>query len=310
MSYLIVTLGRGTVAALIILFANLVALLGCWIVSPRVFVAHRREDPDLTGHVAGITGVINAVLFAFIVFATWTYHDHAEEAVGKETGTIWKLWADVEAMEARPGHEPVRVLGDSLRKVVASQLTDYVDYVANQEWNFATWDTASSDGGTRVLREAYETVLLHAKADTAPEKGLTGELVREFNALFEARQERIAYGTEPAISPMVWIVLLGGGVLCFGCCWLIGFKNLQLHALFMSLIATSFGLILVLIFALNTPFTGIAPIPPKRFCDLSTNISRWESIERTENSESPKSEELEHHREARSSAPKRRRQKS
>ena len=68
-------------AAVVIVVTNAIALAGLRLVNTHFHVESRQYDRDILGHAAGITGVINAVLFAFIVFVAWTYYDRGRDTV-------------------------------------------------------------------------------------------------------------------------------------------------------------------------------------------------------------------------------------
>jgi hypothetical protein len=277
-------IGHAVPVILILLAANGIAFLGYAVISRRCLVFARRQAGDILGHTAGIACVINAVLFAFIVFAAWTYYDKARDAVDRETGTIWQIWNDIEVSEHPGLREPGHLLGDRVREYVAGRLQRYVRFVADKEWKEVArgrgWETVGVDSGMTYLREAYQAVL-ESQQEQGASRGkanaaLASEIVKRFNSVFEARQERIALGEEGAIQWIVWVALIGGGLLSLASVCVLGFESPKLHAGTVFMLATSLGLIVVVIVALNTPFKGIAPILPTRFCKLASEMNAWE----------------------------------
>jgi hypothetical protein len=276
-------------AAWALLAVNVIAIVGQQIVGRYFMVRIRIKHADILGHVAGITGVINAVLFAFIVFVAWTYYDRARDTVDHEVALVWQIWQDVETAEPGSGHPMDKVMPEVHEEIV-HQMLCYVDEVAFHEWDAMQSYSDSRqtseyrqkfDHGTQMLRTAYEDVL-RAHAKSATSKVLVGEMVKRFNTLFEVRRQRIALSSEGAIPSVVWLALIGGGLLCITCCWFIGFADLKLHAVIMALIASSFGLILFLITSLNMPFSGSAAISTERFVTLRSDIRQWEKSEADE----------------------------
>ena len=302
-------------AALVIVVTNAVALVGLRLVNTHFHVEARQYDRDILGHAAGITGVINAVLFAFIVFVAWTYYDRARDTVDQETSVVWQIWHDVEAMEPgapNEGRPLAGVLAAKDHAKVARELKLYARDVADGEWEaMRDWTRHRGVNAYRnqfekaddMLRDAYYTVLKAdigsrsansgkpgtTRAPRAPrdpsvappgtQRVVIAELVRRFNDLFELRRRRIEMSSAGAIPAIVWATLLVGGALCITCSWLIGFKNVTVHAVVMSLIASSLSLIVFLIFSLNTPFSGVAPISNDRYAALAYDIDHWEDRE-------------------------------
>jgi hypothetical protein len=272
-------------AFIVLLEVNLVALIGQQIVGRWYKVQSRRMHEEILGHIAGITGVINAVLFAFIVFVAWTRYDRAGDTVDQEVSLIWQIWHDVESAEPK-GHPMEDVIPEALHHQIAAELRWYVNEVTDREWQLMQSKAAEEPGyrhkfeaGTDSLRAAYENVLRVDMKRGTPRTLIT-EIIKRFNSLFEVRRQRIAFSVEGAIPFIVWMSLLGGGLLCVACCWLIGFKDLNLHALITGVIASSFAIILFLIMSLNTPFRGAAAISNLPFRALQVDIERWEEREK------------------------------
>ena len=306
---LIGTMSKHPVWTLIVL--NLIAIAGQQIVGRFVLIRSRKEHAELLGHIAGVTGVINAVLLAFIVFVAWTYYDRARDSVDREVGVIWQVWRDIET--ADPGSPMYSAMDSGVHDLVVNRLMTYVDSVAFREWPIMnSRDSLREDKKPdpdslyhaqfawcdSIISDAYESVLLSEEptqqdigstrsapsptrhragtVSSAARRALGEEIVRRFNQLFLVRQQRIAYSTEDAIPFMVWKVLFGSGLLCICCCWLIPFKGQWLHAAITGLVASSLSLILILILELNTPFRGRDAILNTAFTRLQLDIDAWE----------------------------------
>lgn len=272
----------------VLLVVNVIAVRGLRLVRRWRFEA-REKQADVLGHAAGITGVINAVLFAFIVVVAWTYYDHAREAFSEEAGLVWQLWHDVES--AKGSGSMYGMLPHPLLTKISTHLESYVKYVAYSEESVRTlYEKASSDSlrdlyktiGEDELRAAYEGLLMtkrdSAHKSSAALRPLIDEMVHRFNDLFDARRRRFEFEGAKAVPGTVWVALVGGGLLCIACCWFLGIQDARLHGWVMFLIGSSFGLITFLIVALNTPFKGIDPIP-NPYVTLLDDISGWEHRE-------------------------------
>jgi len=290
----------------LLLLMNVVAVAGQLLLS-KLFVEHRHKHAESLGHAAGITGVINAVLFALIVLVAWTYYDRARDAVEHETSLLWQIWHDVEAAEAGP-HPFAGIISSDEQMAAARDVQAYVarDTVEWHEMASSASDTYSTfKVNDDTLRVLYERVLragmrqprrpeTTTPATAAPvtsvmtprlPRSLIDEFIGRCNELVEARRQRIHYSSEGALPPIAWRVLACGILLCIACCWFMDFGSKWLHATIMVLIATSFGLIVTLIIALNTPFRGEAAIRDDAIRKLQHDIDVWEQEEESERQE-------------------------
>jgi hypothetical protein len=237
--------------------------------------SERHAHNELLGHAAGITGVINAVLLAFIVYAAWTGYDRARDVVSEEVSLLNDIWRDAEA--ASSAH-------DSL----VSELQSYLVTVIDTEWPhmqhgmFTERQGAGGFGtGWRTLGRAY-TLSLNLEAGNALQKTVAEELVKRFNSLFDARRQRIASSTQGALTATVWGVVLAGGLVSIICCGLFGFESRRLHTVSVMLVALSFGLVFYLIISLQWPFRGQNQISAEPYCAAWNNLIRLESREAAE----------------------------
>ena len=232
----------------------------------------RRAHNELLGHTAGIAGVINAVLLAFIVFAAWTDYDRARDVVSQEVSLVTDILRDVEAVS-------------SVHDSVVHGLQGYLAAVADSEW--AVMRAGVPQGapgrsgfgsGWRSLNRSY-LLALQLDAGTALQRVVAEELVKRFNSLFDVRRQRIAYATYGALTSTVWGVVLAGGIVSIACCGLFGVESHRLHIASTALVAASFGLVFFLIISLQWPFRGHTQITVDPYCRA------WNSVDRDERAE-------------------------
>jgi hypothetical protein len=67
----------------------------------------------------------------------------------------------------------------------------------------------------------------------------------------------------------MWVVLLGAGVVTISFSFLFGTRNTTAQLLMTAGLALTISLVLLSIVALERPFSGIAPIQPNAFNQLS-----------------------------------------
>jgi hypothetical protein len=319
----------------VVLMTVWVTALGGLCIVRLIFPPNGREHyNDILGHAAGIAGVVNAVLLAFIVFAAWTDYDRARDLTSEEAALVIDIWRDLEAPLVAGGHEGARLLHDPL----VMDLECYLARVIQIEWSdtrsgvlgtlskhgtewkdrrtgelckpseSSPWGdtqkgeivtptevgTESADtrtGGTfgkgwTVLANAYRKMLYSDTQETL-RPAVEEELIKRFNSLYDVRRQRIAMSKHGGLIGTVWCVVLVGGLVSVACCWLFGFKSWGLHVMSTLLVASSLGLILFLIIALEWPFRGHKQISNTQYCEALQAIIRGEKRESKHRSSGP-----------------------
>jgi hypothetical protein len=240
--------GMFVTGALVLAAFVATGLLGQWVILRLVPLDRRRAHNDVLGAASAISGVINAVLLAFIVFAAWTDYDRARDVVSQEGSLVADLNADAVALPGGIGAH------------VQEELHNYVNVVVDSEWPaMAEGRMASGDStrraGWQYLRHTYAD-LLEMNAATGTSALVVGEMLKRLNSLYDARRQRLAYASGGSLSKVVWIVVIAVALLCMTFSWLLGFEEGGLHRASTTLIAASLGLVVFLILALDRPFRG------------------------------------------------------
>ena len=99
---------------------------------------------------------------------------------------------------------------------------------------------------------------------TESEKIFLAESVRKLNDAGELRRLRIA-DSRTGIHPILWLILLTGGVITISFTFFFGAENLLAQIMMASMLAVVIGLILFTILLLDFPFTGGLNIPSDAF---------------------------------------------
>ena len=78
-----------------------------------------------------------------------------------------------------------------------------------------------------------------------------------------ARRERLEQSGE-GVPPLLWLALLMGGVVTVGFAYLFGMKSTAAHALVMFFLTLLIGGLLLVVYEVNYPFSGIK-VGPEAF---------------------------------------------
>jgi len=210
----------------------------------------REEHNDVAGFIYAVVGVAYAVLLAFVVIAVWEEHEAAKDTVESEANEL----AGVYFLADR--------LPDPDRARVQELARSYARVVVEEEWPMM------EEGGTSVrasalLRELRFS-LQEVDASTGAGQVLYDQGLTRVHEVSDARRLRLLEATQ-GLPGILWVVLLGGGVVTVCFTYLFGLKNNWAHALMVAALTLVICGTLFTIGSLEYPFAGQAEIRPDAF---------------------------------------------
>jgi len=229
------------------------SILGLLIV--RRFISHEQLRPhhDVADPILGAIAAIYAVLIAFVVVTVWQGFDKSNANVQQEANYLADVYRDSEAF-APDFHQKV---GDLLRK--------YRQAVIHDEWKTMAKGEMSPDV-EKLMRKLWALYTVY-QPKTSTEQSFFDESVRKLNLLRELRRQRIM-DSRTGIEPLLWVVLIAGGLSTIAFTFFFGAKNLTAQMAMVTLLAITIALILFTIMSLDFPFTGTISISPDPFRQL------------------------------------------
>jgi Protein of unknown function (DUF4239) len=236
----------------------LIVLLGLYLVRRIVGVDKLKSNHELAGFLIGIVGTIYAVLLAFVVVVEWQKHTDASNTVATEANVL----GDLSRMAER--------LPSEQRKQVLSQLVDYAQSVANDEWPMLASGN-SSDKTTRLLNQIWKNYVTDQNPQTAAETALYSESLRRLNELSDSRRLRIN-SSRDGLSSMLWVVLIGGGMVTLAFTYFFGAANLRAQLLMVAALTGEIAFILILIVLLDNPYRGELKVTPDPIREQADHI--------------------------------------
>ena len=160
--------------------------------------------------------------------------------------------------------------------MIQQGLTNYLDEVYDDEVpKMAVGDLQLYSGGAHnSLRELFGQV----DASSIPNRELYGEALRCLNNLAQYRRMRIFAGND-TVPPVIWLVLLVGGVIAVSYTFFFGMKNIRAQYLITMTLTVTVTSILFLVYVLDHPFTGasrvsLEPLTKARAAMQSDSV-RW-----------------------------------
>jgi Protein of unknown function (DUF4239) len=184
-------------------------------------------------------------MVAFVVFVTWTGYDDATKNLQLEASEALDIFHSAESFPESP------------RKAIQQGLRDYISAVYNDEVpKMAMGDISLYSGGAHA---DLGVLFSHMDANTMPNRELYGESLRRLNNMAQYRRMRIFAGND-TVPPVIWLVLLVGGVFAVSYTFFFGMKNIRAQYLITTTLTVMVTSILFLIYVLDHPFTGTSRI--------------------------------------------------
>jgi hypothetical protein len=224
-------------------------------------VLHRRWTVDarkplneVTGFVIAVVGVVYAVLLASIAILAIERYDKAQDIVDTEAGLVGDIYHNAAGVPP-----PTRT---ELRQALA----DYARTVVEVEWPVMVRGVTAERGwreqGWRDLDSLFDAVARFGP-QTEGEQVFMAEILDEMSALNDARRSRMFLFENP-IDAIIWWVVILGGISTVGLALLFGVPSAG-HFVVSNTLAFSVGLVILLIFVMDRPFTGSSPVNVQPF---------------------------------------------
>ncbi len=222
-----------------------VALAGLHFVRKKYSTEVLRENHEVAAIIFNAFGLFYGVMVAFVVFVTWSGYDEATKNLQMEANEADDLFHITRAFP-----EPA---GTTIRK----GLMDYVRSVDNDELKRMSQGEISLHSNRAMTR--LITVFYQMDEKSIPNRELYAESLTRLNNLAQHRRLRIFAGND-TVPPVIWLVILVGGVITVSYTYLFGMKNIKTQYMLTATLTITITLILFLIYVLDHPFTGTSKV--------------------------------------------------
>jgi hypothetical protein len=204
----------------------------------------------VAGFIYAVIGVIYAVLLGFTAIIVWEKFDKVGVVVEREANELADLYRDS------------RTFPDDVRGEVEAHLRDYVRLVVEKEWPAMAEGKSSPE-----VWEAYDRLwrtYYRFRPQSESEKIWYAQSLTRLNELGDQRRLRLLSSRE-GIPGLMWVVLLGAGVVTVGFSLFFHTSNTTAQALMTAGLAMTISLVLLAILAMHHPFAGITRVEPDAF---------------------------------------------
>ena len=215
-------------------------------VSPGVL----KLNNEVAGFIYAVIGVIYAVLLGFTAIIVWEKFDKVELVVEREANELADLYRDS------------RTFPDDVRRELETHLRDYARLVVEKEWP-AMAEGRSSPEAWEAYSRVWRTYHRFQPQNESEKIWYVQSLTR-LNELGDQRRLRLL-GSREGMPALMWVVLLGAGVVTVGFSFFFSTINTTAQVLMTAGLAITISLVLLAILAMHHPFAGITRVEPDAF---------------------------------------------
>lgn len=240
--------------AIIIGLGTVISVFGLVLARRFVNVRSLTADNEIAGHKFATIGVFYAVLLAFAIILVWEKFADAELNVVNEAGAAGNIY------RLSPG------IGDNASAAVRSAVANYLKAAIDNDW------PAMDRGGIGVAegsagvegpaREALDAVFSALVASSGQaNNAVVSEMLRQADLVAQSRRARLI-ASEGTVPGVLWLALLVGAMITIGFTYFFGAASLRAQAFMTALLAVLIFSELLVIVAIDRPFTGSVKVGP------------------------------------------------
>jgi hypothetical protein len=241
---------RVVTGLLIVAVATVVAVGGLVLVQRLYSTERRKQHNDVAGFIYAVLGVSYAVLLGLMLIAVWEQWNAAQDVASDEANELAGIFWFAHALPQPEGRH--------IQKLARS----YAQVVVEEEWPLMEQGRSS--------RKAWDTLdelrgaILGLDPPTGAQLVRYNQVLEQLHGLGDARRERLLAANE-GLSTILWVVLIGGGVITIAFTYLFGLENTVVHTLMVAALAMILSASLFTVAALDYPFKGDVRIHPAAF---------------------------------------------
>ncbi|MEO8211175.1 MAG: hypothetical protein ABI840_11505 [bacterium] len=210
-----------------------------------------KENHEVGGFLFNALGLIYAVLIAFVVYATWNDYNESAVVCNKEADIIQNLYFDTEGLPIESQAE------------IKKDILEYLEIIINDDWPLLAVGEPSPKSRLKLI-ELWKNYNDIDNIVTDKQIIFLGESLDKINDITDLRRQRIL-SSQNHIPAVIWTVILIGAMTSVGFSLFFGTRSLLVQSTMTSLFAMTNAIVILMILALDHPFTGDIKITSDAF---------------------------------------------
>ena len=244
-----------SIAVILAAGLSFIALL---IVRKKIHWESFKENHEVGGFLFNALGLIYAVLIAFVVFATWEDYNAARETCDNEADIIQSLYLNSEGL-------PVE-----FQAPIRQEILEYLKMVIEEDWPLLVKGEANPKSREQLM-DIWREYNKIEDLKTDKEQIFFAESLDKLNQVTEYRRQRIL-SAQNHIPVVIWTVIIIGAVTSIGFSLFFGTRSLVVQASMTSLFALTNIIVILMIMALDHPFTGDVKISSEAYEQIYNSL--------------------------------------
>jgi len=236
---------------LLTIVVMLVTAVAVYLVRRLVPPEELRENNEFTGFTWAFVGLVYGVYLAFTVVVVWEHFNSADDTSTNEATHLSELWRDAEIL---PGAHDVQ-----------DALYNYAKSVVDDDWPAMAQGKLGSPKTSQVYEALWRTYYnVHPNPNDPAQVAFYQESLHELNTMGIQRRQRLLSGSAN-LPGIMWFLLISGGVVMVAFALMIGTPHAWLQYTITTLLAGFLAFAIVIVAALEEPFSGDISIQPSAF---------------------------------------------
>ncbi len=245
--------------AIIVGLGTVLAMLGPSVVRRHVALERLTANNEIAGFKYATLGVLYAVLLGFAIIVVWQKFSDAEANVAQEAGAATTIYRLSQGMGEKPGAD------------IRSAVTAYLKAAIADDWPAMDRGvTGASRSARQALDVIYATLLTSEVTGSASNPVMT-ELLHQLDLMTQARRSRLI-AAQGSVPNVIWLILFGGAAVTITFTFFFGTRNLRAQTMMTGMLALLIFSELLIIVAIDRPFTGSVKVEPTPLADVLTEF--------------------------------------
>lgn len=232
---------------IMVLGSGVLAGLASWLINRRVAQNLHRGNNEAAVPIFQIIGLIFGIILGFMIPAVYGEFEDAGNNVSQEANemeVLYRLTLDAP---------------DPTRAEMQAGLLHYAQLVVSKEWDLMARSQSSPEVDAALDR--LWTIQRKFKATNAAETEVRNRMFEEIHRITDRRSDRLL-DSSTQLEPIMWIMLIGGGLVTMAFSFFIRASNDGNQAVMVGIMAAMIGFGLLIVMVLDSPFTGDVRVQP------------------------------------------------
>jgi len=231
------------------------SMLGPGLVRRYVTLERLTANNEIAGFKFATLGVLYAVFLAFAIIVVWEKFSAAEADVVQEAGAATTIYRLSQGMDEKSGAD------------IRGAVTAYLKTAIADDWPAMDHGVTGASRTARQALDAIYAAVLAAEPAERTGNPVMAELLHQLDDMTQARRSRLI-AAEGAVPGIIWLVLFGGAVVTIVFTFFFGTRNLRAQVMMTGLLAVMIFAELLIIVAIDRPFTGSVKAEPTALADV------------------------------------------